>query len=114
MDSEVHLAEFDDNTESTIENFALDILARVIALEERRMGRMSGLRVFCRLDVSIYRERNRVHKYFVNEITRAHGAGLFPQWDSNKRLDFFFVLMSNLLHYITSQKLYFQPPPSFN
>ena len=106
------LTEF-DNIESSLDKFVLDILVRVIALEERRMGRMSALRVFCRLDVSIYLEKGGEHKYFVNEITRTHGAGLFSQWDSNNRLDFLFIHMSNILHYISSHKLYLADPPSF-
>lgn len=105
------LADF-DNVDSSLEKYALDILGRVIALEEKKFGRMSALRVFCRLDVSIYLEKNGDHKYFVNEITRTHGAGLFPQWDSNQKLDLLFIQMSNTLHYISSEKLYLVDPPS--
>ena len=112
MDSEVGLYEY-DNIDSSLDNFALNILARVVALEERVMGRMSGLRVFCRLDVSVYQEKNGDHKYFVNEITRTHGAALFPQWDSKKRLDSLFTNLSDTLHYISSNKLYLRSPPSF-
>jgi hypothetical protein len=111
-DSEVNLTDF-DKLDSIIEHFALNMLARVIALEEKRMGKMSGLRVFCRLDVSIYRDGRGEYNYFVNEITRTHGAGLFPQWDSNNKLDLLLSNMSNTLHDICSQKLFFKPPLSF-
>ena len=101
----MNLEEF-DIAESNIDNYVLNILARVISLEEKRIGRMSGLRVFCRMDVSVYRTTSGDHRYFVNEITRTHGTALFPKWDSNNRLGYLFKSMSNVLHYISSQKLY--------
>ena len=55
MESEVDLAEF-DYPDSNIDKFALEILSRVISLEERRMGKMSGLRG---LDVSVYLDKRR-------------------------------------------------------
>lgn len=106
------LTEF-DNLDSSIDHFALNMLVRVISLEERRTRRMSCLSVFCRLDVSVYRKKTGEHKYFVNEITRTHGTALFPQWDSNNSLDLLFTHMANTLHYVCSRRLYLNPPTSF-
>ena len=104
-DPEIDYTEFDD-PKSNLDVFALEILARVILLEERRLRRWSGLRVFCRLDVSIYREQEGgLHHYFVNEITRTHGAGLFSLWDTNIRLNGFFNHMSQVLHHISSTEM---------
>jgi hypothetical protein len=113
MEPEIDLTQL-ENTNSNLDYFTLRILARVIALEERRTGRMSGLRVFCRMDISIYRATERGdHQYYVNEITRTHGGALFPKFDSNKRLNNLFNHMSNILHHISMMKLYQQSPPSF-
>ena len=104
-DPEIDYTEFDD-PKSNLDVFALKILARVILLEERRLRRWSGLRVFCRLDVSIYREQEGgLHHYFVNEITRTHGAGLFSLWDTNIQLNGFFNHMSQVLHHISSTEM---------
>jgi hypothetical protein len=114
MEPHIDLTEL-DNSDYDLNFFALRILNRVISLEEKRSGRMSGLRVFCRLDVSIFMEKDGMtHRYFVNEITRAHTAALFPQWDSNQRLDLFFSHMARTLHYISKSKLYLQPPKPFS
>lgn len=115
MEAEIDLTELEDlDSNERLDIFALRTLARVIALEERKTGRMSGLRVFCRVDVSLYREsEGGSHRYFVNEITRTHGAALFPNWDVENRLGFLFNHMSNTLHYISAKKLYQQPPIPF-
>lgn len=111
MTADVDITELDDH-KSTLDFYTLDMLARIIALEERKLGRISGLRVFCRLDVSVFRVRESgEHHYFVNEITQTHGAGLFPRWDLNQRLNYFYHHLSNTLHHIASEKLYLQPPP---
>ena len=113
MDADMDLSEL-LKKDTNLDIYALKMLGRVIALEERRTGRMSGLRVFSRMDISIYRERvTGDHHYFVNEITRTHGAALFQQWDSSHRLNLLFTHMSNTLHYISHSKLYLQPPETF-
>lgn len=111
MNPDDDLTEMDGVKLSNVNIVALQTLAQVIALEERRMQRMSGLRVFCRLDLSIYRHtESGKHEYFVNEITRTHGAALFPGWDSNNRLNFMFTHMSNILHFLSFKQLYRQAP----
>lgn len=101
-----------DNHEESVDFYALDTLARVIALEERKTGRISGLRVFCRLDISVFREsESGKHSYFVNEITRSHGTALFPRWDSRNKLNFLYHHLSETLHYLAAKKMYLEPPP---
>jgi hypothetical protein len=114
MEANIPLAEL-HKPESDLDIFALRTLSRIISLEESRLGRLSGLRVFCRLDISVFRERDGgQHRYFVNEITRTHGAALFPKWDSYHKLDLLFSTIANTLHYISKSKLYLQPPKPFN
>ena len=58
--------------------FVLNVLASLITQEESRGIKTSGLKVFARLDISVFR---RVDKgklsYMVNEVTRGHTASLF-------------------------------------
>ena len=69
-----------DDPKNLFEHYALTILGKILLLEERQTGRMSGLRMFCRLDVSVFREQaTGKHSFFVNEITRAHSTGLFQE-----------------------------------
>lgn len=63
-------------------HYVLDYLARLIGLEEEQLGRdgrthLSGLRVFVRLDISLYRDHGdgKLH-YMVNEVTRGHASAL--------------------------------------
>ena len=102
MEPEIDLTELDDNA-SNLEIFALQILARVVLLEEKRFMRVSSMRVFCRMDISIFcKQDNGRHYYFVNEITWTHSAALFPQWDTNSRLNNLFSHISNILHYLAN------------
>jgi hypothetical protein len=41
-----------------------------------KIGRLSDLRVFCRLDVSVFRNKGS-YSYFINEVEASHGTGLF-------------------------------------
>jgi hypothetical protein len=113
IDEQVELPDFDIE-ESNFNIYVLQMLSRIIQLEERKMGRMSGLRIFVRLDVSIYLEKKTgKHKYFVNEITRSHGAALFSKWDSKGQLHQLYTHMSKTLQIIASQKFYLPPPKLF-
>lgn len=104
-----------DIDEDQMDHYILNIFGRVIQLEERRTGRMSGMRFFCRMDVSVYRHMETgKHHFFVNEITRTHGAGLFSNWDEQGRLDmFFFNRLSKTLHHASAQKLFLNSPTPF-
>ena len=104
------MCDFDDKG-SLFEVYILSMLGKIILQEERQTGRMSGLRIFCRLDVSVCRDRaTGEHSFFINEIMRTQGAALFQGWDIKNRLDLLFMHMENILHLVASQKLYIQPP----
>jgi hypothetical protein len=106
----VTVEDFDDPTK-LFEFYVLNMLSKIILLEEKRIGRMSGLRLFCRLDVSIFREgETGKHQFFINEITRTHGAGLFHQYMTHDQMDIFVNHLSDVLHLVSSQKLYLCPP----
>lgn len=105
------MEEFDEPN-NLIEQYALTILGRVIALEEKQTRRMSGLRVFCRLDVSVFRERETGgYRFFVNEITRTHGAGLFQEWVGHEQADYFFEHLARVLGQVATLALYSGCPP---
>jgi hypothetical protein len=104
-----------DIDENQMSHYVLNIFGRIIRLEEKRTGRMSGMRFFCRMDVSIYRHLSTgEHQFFVNEITRTHGAALFADWDTLRRMDdWMFPSMSKTFHYAATQKLFQSPGNSF-
>jgi hypothetical protein len=104
-----------DNDEDTMEYYILNIFARVIRLEEIQFEKMSGMRLWCRMDVSVYREKETgKHQFFVNEITRSHTAALFPRWDSSDLLDrFFYRSLARSLHHVAALKLFDDPPRKF-
>jgi hypothetical protein len=108
------MEDFED-PHNLLEHYALTILGRIIALEERRSERMSGLRIFVRLDVSVFRERDTGRcRFFVNEITRTHGTGLFQEWLDRDQADFLFQELCEVLHLVASQRLFLvepSPPP---
>lgn len=105
--------DFDDPTKS-FEFFALSMLARLIVTEECQFDneKFSGLRIFCRLDISVFREQNTgKYQFFVDEVTRTHGAGLFKRWDTIRNTDFGFQGMEEVLHFVVNGKFYSEPPP---
>jgi hypothetical protein len=103
------MMDFDE--ENLFEYYVLRMLGKIILEEERQMGRMSGLRIFCRLDVSVYLDKaGGKHSFFVSEITRSHGAALFEAWDTRGLFDLFFTHMAQILYLVSSERLYLQPP----
>jgi hypothetical protein len=64
--------------DNDLHNFVLNILASLITQEEARGIKISGLKVFARLDISVFRRVDGGKlTYMVNEITRGHAASLF-------------------------------------
>ena len=97
---EIPVEDFDD-PKNLLENYALTILGKIILLEERQSGRMSGLRIFCRLDVGVFRDQaTGEHCFFVNEVTRTHTAALFQEFLSHQMADPVFSHLSDLLHMV--------------
>ncbi|KDR67504.1 hypothetical protein GALMADRAFT_216369 [Galerina marginata CBS 339.88] len=104
------LTDFDDPNLS-FESYVLRMLAKVIILEEVKFKRKSGLRIFCRMDVSVYRNATTAkHEFFVNEITRSHGACLFTKWDHSLKWRAAFNTFSQILHLAAKKKFYLSPP----
>ena len=48
--------------------------------EKVLQGELSDLRVFCRLDVSIFQDMNGKYHYFINEVEASHGTTLFVNY----------------------------------
>lgn len=61
-------------------------LDQLIFQEEERGG-MSGLRIFCCIDVSVYQDEEGDWMYYVNEVDRTHNASLFAWADKDLAKD---------------------------
>ena len=69
--------------------FVEETVKRLVELEERKNGRKSGLRVFCRLDVGVFEDVEKEKEgwevcYIVNKVTRSHGCELFMRCSAGK------------------------------
>jgi hypothetical protein len=61
-----------------LKDFATKTYRYLVNEEEKRIDRPSDLRVFCRLDISIFLNNlTNQHEYFVSEIVTTHRAALF-------------------------------------
>ncbi|KAF8870295.1 hypothetical protein BD779DRAFT_1479055 [Infundibulicybe gibba] len=66
-----------------LDHFVMWTVERLLKIEERGnegIERMSGLRVFCRMDISVFQQSGEWW-YYVNEIDRTHNASLFARGD---------------------------------
>ena len=101
---------------STFHEFVLNMTGKMVLAEERQYQRFSGLRIFARMDVSVYRDtRSGTYKYFVNEITRGHTTHLFHGRDSEVGTsDHFISTLAKILHYAATNKLDQLLPPSLS
>jgi len=85
IDGEGEEEEEEEEEMARFVQFVEETVKGLVELEERKNGRRSGLRVFCRLDVGVFedvKERGegggrREDFYVVNKVTRSHGCGLF-------------------------------------
>jgi hypothetical protein len=66
--------------EKTFELFALKMLSKLIPAEEFITNRESGMRIFVRVDASIFLAEEETH-FIVNELTRSHNTDMFNHWD---------------------------------
>jgi hypothetical protein len=91
--------------ENCFEKYALEMLENLVAQDETRLKRRSQLRIFCRLDVAVFKDgcTGRFH-YTLSEITPCHYTGLFLAWDEGGRMDFFFQEMAKTLHFLASER----------
>jgi len=85
--------------EHSFEHFAMQMLSKLVPAEEYMTGRRSGLRVFCRLDVSVYKDsRDKSMKFLLDNIARSQTTGLFLEWAKTSRRGVFFRELSSGLH----------------
>jgi hypothetical protein len=61
------------------QHFVTQTYRGLIQADERilKIGQLSDLRVFCRLDISVFMSEAGSYRYFVNEVEASHGTGLF-------------------------------------
>jgi hypothetical protein len=95
------------------EKYLLEMLGKMVLAEEAQYGAVSGLRLFGRWDISVFRHRDTgKYKYFVNEVTRSWDTCLFHLYAEPKGItDFFFLHLAQLLHYCVTMQFLRSPPP---
>lgn len=103
--------QFADN--DTYETFVLGMMGMMVLAEEANYNTPSGIRVFTRCDVSVYRDCERQeYRYFVSEITRSWSTCLFYPWaDPEGMGDIMVTQLAKLLHHLTSTKYLQASPP---
>jgi len=72
------------------EKYVLSMLGQYILASEYYSQQFSCLRIFCRMDVGVYRRGDQVC-YFINEFDHSTNTGLFPCDDSHNQLQTAFV-----------------------
>lgn len=99
------LSPHQEDTENTLSQFILDMLYRLIIAEEYFTKRPSTMRIFVRMDISVFMNDGKF-QYFINELTRSHQTGLFFHWDIVGKMDSCIQELAKVLHYFTYQRLY--------
>jgi hypothetical protein len=74
------------------------MLYRLITAEEVIIQRRSSMRLFVRMDISVFQRDGKFH-YMINEITRSHQTALFLHWDGGK-MDHCIQELVRAFHYI--------------
>ena len=77
-------------------------MAKLIKAEELVNKKPSGLRIFVRLDVSVFAKAGEDGYHFVvNEVTRGHNTGFWGRWGKKEEQDALFQELSYTLHFLT-------------
>jgi hypothetical protein len=99
------------NPDKGYEKYVLDMMGKMVLAEEQQYGVVSGLRLFSRWDVSVFRhEESDKYHYFVSEVTRSWGTCLFHhKADPEGMGDFMFAHLAKLLHHCIATH-YLQSP----
>lgn len=67
-----------------LESFVTAALSQLVCIEEELLGASSSLRLMVRVDISVMHGPNGQLGYFINEVERGVGIGLFstgnPRW----------------------------------
>jgi len=92
------------------------MLGKLIIAEEQCSGRVSSLRIFCRLDISLYRDISRDggqgYKYVVNEVNRTFSTCLFYNHSQpNGMGDGLFWHLAQALQHVAEKKFLINSPP---
>jgi hypothetical protein len=85
--------------ENSLPEYALNLLSRLVAAEEFYTKRRSCMRIFVRMDISVFQREGKFH-YMVNELTRSHQTGLFMHWDRMGHMDSLILDLANVLHFV--------------
>jgi hypothetical protein len=97
------LSPHEEDDDNTLPQFILNMLHRLIVAEEHFSNRPSTMRIFVRMDISVYRHEGKFH-YFINELTRSHQSGLFMHWDISGKMEGCIQELAKVLHYVTYQR----------
>jgi hypothetical protein len=99
------LSPHQEDSNDTLQRFVLETLHRLIIAEEHITNRPSTMRIFVRMDISVFRNEG-CFQYYINELTRSHQTGLFCHWDVAGRMDLCIQDLAKVLHYVTYQRLW--------
>jgi hypothetical protein len=84
--------------ENSLEQFALNMLSRIILAQEFYMKRRSCMRLFVRMDISVFQQDGMFH-YMVNELTSSQHTALFMEWGLD-HMDFCIQDLAKSLHFV--------------
>jgi hypothetical protein len=91
--------------DNCFEKYALEMLGKLVAVDEFRIKRRSQLRIFCRLDVGVFKSQDTgKFQYMVNKITPCHTTALFTAWDISNWMEVFVQEMAKVLHFLSSKR----------
>jgi hypothetical protein len=96
------LSPHEEEEESPLPRYVLGMLYRLIVAEEAITQRRSCMRIFVRVDVSVF-ERDGKFQFMINELTRSHQTGLFLHWDHGK-MDLCIQELANALHFVAAHQ----------
>ena len=90
------------DADKIVERFALRMLAKLVPAYEFVTKQRSGMRIFVRLDISVFLE-DGTPRFFVNEINNDHCSSMFQAGDEGYRNEILFQELANVLHFHTIQ-----------
>lgn len=95
--------------------FALQMLGKLILAEEKNSRQLSSLRIFCRLDISVYRDASYDDggfQYVVSEVNRTTSTALFtPYAEPIGTRHSMIRHLAQVLHHATVSKCFRASPP---
>ena len=77
------------------------MLSRAVLAQEFYLKKESCMRIFARMDISVYQRNGKFH-YFVNELTSSHNTALFLEWDHGS-MDYAIQDLSKALHFVAQR-----------